>query len=97
MAKISRIRNVDTQRELERTIDDFVTRGWEVIEEGQNSRVLREKNWGSAGAHIIIGILIGWWTLGVANVAYALIVRYGTAEKILIQLRDEESRSSTTT
>lgn len=96
MAKISRIRNVDTQREMERTVDDFVTRGWEIIDEGQNSRVLREKNWGSTGAHIIIAVLTAWWTLFLGNVTYALILRYGTAEKILIQIRDEESRNSAT-
>lgn len=97
MAKISRIRNVETQREMERTVDDFVTRGWEIIDEGQNSRVLREKNWGSVVGHIIVAVLTAWWTLFLGNLAYALIVRYGTAERILIQMRDEEPRNSATT
>ncbi len=95
MAKISRIRNVDTQREMERTVDDFVTRGWEIIDEGQNSRVLREKNWGSVIGHIIVAVLTAWWTLFVGNIVYALVVRYGTAEKILIQMREEDSDPAT--
>lgn len=42
---------MESERELERTIDDFMTRGYKVIQRGQYSAKVKEKDWGSAPIH----------------------------------------------
>lgn len=82
-----RLRKVSSRKELEDIVDDFMTQGYEVIEEGQRTKLLRKKSWGSGGGHIICALLTVWFTLGVGNVIYALIAHYN-APKVLIKLED---------
>jgi hypothetical protein len=80
-----RIRRVDSRKELERTVEDFLTRGYKIKQEGQESTLVKKKNWGSGGMHIVIAVLTIWWTLGIGNVAYA-IYKYMTAEEVQIRI-----------
>ena len=81
---VSRIRKVQSQREHDSTVDDFVTQGFEVLEQGESTTMLRKKTWGSFVGHSVVAVLTLWWTLGLGNLTYALIVHY-TAEKVLVR------------
>ncbi|WP_068866062.1 hypothetical protein [Prosthecochloris sp. CIB 2401] len=74
---------------MENLIDDYITQGYEVLEQGERSTMVRKKTWGSAGGHVLWALLTVWFTLGIGNVVYALIAHYN-AEKVMLKL-DEES------
>jgi len=88
---MARIRRVQTKREMEQTIDDFVTQGYKIDSRGNRSAMMKEKDWGSGAGHIVVAALTIWWTLGIGNVLYA-IYKNLTAEKVQIKIenRDEE-------
>lgn len=86
---MSRVRRVTDRREMERSVDEFITRGYRIVAEGDASTRLKERDWGDAGTHLIIAMLTGWWTFGLANALYALY-RYTTAEEVVVKI--EESR-----
>ena len=85
-----RIRRVQNKQEMENLIDDFMTQGYEIVNQGEASVLLRRKTWGSAGGHVLVGLLTVWFTLGLGNLAYAFIA-HNNAEKIMLKLE----RSST--
>jgi hypothetical protein len=84
---MARVRRVDNQKEMERTIEDFLTRGYKVKEKGKQSTMLKKKTWGSGGMHIVIAVLTVWWSIGLGNVAYA-IYKYLTAEEVQIKIQE---------
>lgn len=86
---MSRVRWVENRRELERSVDEFITRGYTVKSGGETSIRLKERTWGDAETHLILAVSTGWWTLGLSNVLYA-IYKYVTADEIVIKVDDEE-------
>ena len=82
-----RIRRVESRKEMERTVEDFLTRGYKIKDEGQESTMLKKKNWGTGGMHVVIAVLTIWWTLGLGNVAYA-IYKYLTAEEVQVKVEE---------
>jgi hypothetical protein len=84
---MARIRRVDDQKEMEKVIDDFITQGYKVKSRGEHSTMMKEKSYGSGGAHLIILVLFGWWTLGVANALYAAY-EYFTGDEVQIKVED---------
>lgn len=80
-----RIRRVNNQRELETLVDEFITMGYRVVEEGETSTKLKKKEYGGGLAHLIIFLVIGWWTFFLANIAYA-IFKYYTGEEVLVKV-----------
>ncbi len=83
---VNRVRRTDSRRDYENIIDDYITLGYEVLERGENSTRLRKKSWGTMGWHILVFIVLGWWTLFLANIAYALMARYWLAEEMLVRM-----------
>lgn len=84
-----RIRKTQSQSEFESVIDDYITRGYEVLTRGQDTCKLREHGgWGSAGGHLAVFLLTIWWTLGIGNIVYALYKRY-SGEEVLVQLNED--------
>lgn len=92
---MSRLRRVADRRELERSVDEYITRGYRITSQGESSTRLKEKDWGEAGIHFIIAVLTIWWTFGLANTLYALYKRV-TAEEIVIRIEDTDRVSRTT-
>jgi hypothetical protein len=86
---MSRIRRVETRKDLERSVDEFITRGYKLQSQGDASARLQEKDWGDSGVHIIIALLTVWWTLGLGNALYAVYKR-ATAEEIIIRVKGTE-------
>lgn len=83
---VNRVRRTESRREYESVIDDQITLGYEVLERGENSVKLRKKTWGSMGWHILVFLILGWWTIFLANLAYALMARYWLAEEMIVRL-----------
>jgi hypothetical protein len=84
---MARIRRVDDTREMERVVEDFLTRGYKVKSDGQNSTLLKKKTWGSGSGHLVVAALTIWWTLGIGNVAYA-IYKNLTAEEVQVKVEE---------
>lgn len=53
---MARIRRVDSERELETLVDQFMTKGYKVSNRGQHSAKVKEKDWGSAPVHVFVFI-----------------------------------------
>lgn len=84
---MARIRRVDDTKEMEQVIDDFITQGYKVKSRGERSSMMKKKDFGSGGMHVLIGIFLGWWTLGVANAVFAAY-KYFTADEVQIKVDD---------
>ncbi|MHC3438233.1 hypothetical protein ACYJ1Y_09035 [Natrialbaceae archaeon A-gly3] len=84
---MSRIRRVEDTQEFERVIDDYITQGYKVQSRGEHSAKLKQKDYGSIVAHILIFIVFGWWTLGVANALY-LAYKYFSGESVTVKIND---------
>lgn len=82
---MARIRRVDDQKEMEKVTDDFITQGYKVKSQGERSTMMKKKDFGSGAIHIIILILFGWWTLGIANGIYAAY-KYFSADEVQIKI-----------
>lgn len=86
---MSRVRRVSDRKELETSVDEFITRGYKIQSEGESSTRLKEQDWGDADVHVIIAALSGWWTFGLSNALYA-IYKHVTAEEIVIKIEGED-------
>ena len=85
-----RLRKVGSRKEFDTILDDYHTQGYEVLNQGENSTLLRKKTWGTGGGHVICFLLTVWFTMGVGNVLYAVFAHY-TAEQILLELDDSRA------
>lgn len=74
---------------MERAVDEYLTRGYRITSQGENSTQLKERDWGDGGTHLIIAALSAWWTFGLSNVLYA-IYAYVTAEEVLITVEGDD-------
>lgn len=104
---MARIRRVESEREKERVLDEFVTKGYKIKEQGQYSAKVKEKDWGDIYIYIFLGIFSlilgavvtdaidaeasGAWIFFIL----ALVVYAGysrvTAEEIIIKVEDKQS------
>lgn len=91
---MARVRRVESRKELERSIDEFITRGYELESKGEGCAHLRDRDWGRAETHLFIAGLTGWWTFGLANALYA-IYRRVNAEKVVIQVENSQDKEVT--
>ncbi len=80
-----RLRKVVTKKEFENVIDEFHTQGYELLNRGESTALMRKKSWGSGGGHVVCGMLTGWWTFGIGNVAYATYAHFNT-EQVMVKL-----------
>lgn len=82
-----RVRRVNNQQDLEHQLDEYLTLDYKIINRRKNQVLLKKKDWGDGAIHLGIFAALGWWTLGISNVAYAFY-KYHTAERILITIPD---------
>jgi len=80
-----RLRRVRSQMEMENLIDDYVTQGYEVIQQGNTTTLVRKKTWGSVAGHVFCALITVWFLFGLGNVGYALVAHY-TAEQVMIKI-----------
>ena len=83
-----RLRKVSSRKEFDQVLDDYLTQGYEVINQGESSALLRKKTWGTSGGHVLWLLLTVWCTAGLGNLVYALVAHY-TAEQVMLRLTEE--------
>jgi hypothetical protein len=90
---VTRTVRVADRRELDRSVEEFLVRGYEIREQGDDSTRMKERDWGDAPVHVLLAVLTVWWTFGLANALYA-IYRRVTADEIEIRVETEEDEPS---
>jgi len=80
----TRIKHAANKREAEAFRDEFITQGYKVESEGDNSLIVRKSSWGSTAGHLGVALLTVWWTLGLGNLAYALIAH--KSDEVMIKV-----------
>lgn len=90
---MSRVRRVTNQWEMEKRIDEYITRGYRIKSQGEYSTRLKKRDWGDSGIHLILVILTVWWSFGFMNALYG-IYRYATAEEIVLKVDGEHEDES---
>ncbi len=83
---VDRIRRVKDDSEREMVVDDFVTTGYRVVEEGAKTTLMRKKYYGNWIIHLLLLLTTVWFTLGLANLAYAGLAYFVLADEILIKV-----------
>jgi hypothetical protein len=53
---MARIRRVDDRKEMEKVIDDFITQGYKVKSQGERSTMMKDKDFGSGGMHLLVRV-----------------------------------------
>lgn len=85
MGTAMRVRKVSSKKEFDETVDDFITQGYKVVSEGEKTVQLKRSQWGTASMHVLIFLFLGWWTLGIGNLIYALIAN-GSSEQVIVKV-----------
>lgn len=80
----NRIRHTQSQREFEQIRDEYITQGYKVESEGESGTLVKKSTWGSVAGHLGVALLTVWWTLGLGNLAYALIAH--KSDEVMIKL-----------
>lgn len=102
-----RTRRVESQKELERLLDEFMTRGYKITQQGERTAKVKEKDWGDIPIHgflflfaFIAGAMlfdaVGAPSGAVLVAAVAANLSYAayswyTAEEILIRVHEDAS------
>jgi len=105
---MARTRRVESEREQEKLVDDYMTRGYKVKQRGQYSTRVKQKDWGSAPVHgfvflfsLLGGAVLfdaanasagGAWVLAFLASGTYAAYSWFTAEEILIKV--DEDRAS---
>ena len=82
-----RIRHVENRKEMEKVVDDYITTGYKITNQGERTTKMKKTEYGGIIAHIFIFLVFGWWTFFVANILYA-IYKYSSGEEVLIKIGD---------
>lgn len=82
----SRIRKVRSEREYEEVIDEYVTTGYRIKERGEKTANLIKPNYGGVASHVLIFLLIGWWTIFAANIIWLIYNYYTNSEEVLLKI-----------
>jgi len=84
-----RIREVQDKQEMQRVVDDFMTQGYTIKDQGMDTTLMKKKSWGSAAGiivSIILGIIVAIFTVGIGLViipAYIIYAHYSAPEVLL--------------
>jgi hypothetical protein len=87
-----RIRHAKSVREAEQMRDEFITLGYKVESSGENTTIVKKTSWGSVSGHLLVALFTVWWTLGLGNLAYALIAH--KSDEVLIKTDEEALTTS---
>jgi tetrahydromethanopterin S-methyltransferase subunit F len=91
-----RIREVQDKQDMQRVVDDFMTQGYTVKDEGMYTTLMKKKTWGSAVGiilSIILGGIVAIFTVGLGLLiipAYIIYAHYAAPEVLLRIARTQE-------
>ena len=60
-------------KEVKDEVKMYVASGWDIKEETPEL-VLLKRNESSIGGHLLVLLFLGWWTFGIANLIYHLVM-----------------------
>lgn len=83
-----RIKELDTKKEFEDTIDTHYMMGYKLESHTGNKAMLKKGDNGNIIVHIVLAIFF-WWLIFLPNLAYALYSRSQSDEVILKLKKDE--------
>lgn len=87
--EVDRIRRVQSKKEMENIIDDYVTLGYEILSRGETTcRLQKNDSWGTVVGHLVV-LILTWWSCGVGNLIYGLAVRK-KGEVVFVKLEKQE-------
>jgi|GEM_PF-588295 len=84
-----RIREVQDKQEMQRVVDDFMTQGYTIKDQGMDTTLMKKKSWGSAAGiilSIILGCIVAIFTVGLGLLiipAYIIYAHYQAPEVLL--------------
>ena len=76
---MARTRTVDSRRDLEELVDEYVDKGYKVTNTGDDISVVKDRDLGGWVIHLLLLI----FTIGLGNVLYA-VYRWVTADTVKI-------------
>lgn len=82
----TRVRRVNSKKELYNKIEDFQIQGYTLSEESDKHAKLQNKSFGSVGMHILWFVL----TLGVGNILYLIYAYSQNSKEIILKLENNE-------
>lgn len=102
-----RTRYVESERELERTLDDFITRGFKVKDQGQFTAKVKDKDWGRLPVHgfvflfsfIAAAVLTdaagagsgGVWVVAILANVTYAVYSWFTAQEVIIKVDEDRA------
>lgn len=106
MPSMARIRRVESKREQEKVIDDFLTRGYKIQSQGEFSAKVKDRDFGSAPVHVFIFLFTliasavlfdaaglpaaGVWVVTILANAAYATYSWFTAEEIVIKVTQDD-------
>lgn len=86
---MTRTRTCQSDAERQRVVDEFQLRGYRVVSDLPDTTILRQRDHGGAIAHVLLFLFVGWWTLGLANLVYALYRRAASKTVVEVTVGDD--------
>ena len=83
---VSRIRRVDTKKQMDSLVDDFVTQGYSIVSQGENTTLVKKKSGNRVLYHVLL-LVFCWWTFGIANLIYFLVS--GKTDEVMVKVEKE--------
>lgn len=100
-----RIRRVESERDQEKLVDEFLTKGYKLKEQGQYSAKVKEKDWGRAPVHgfvflftfLVAAVLFqsaglssgGVWIVTILANVTYAVYSWFTSEEIVIKVNED--------
>ena len=107
MLGMTRKKRVDSEREMEIEVDDFLTRGYKIKQQGQYSTKMKEKDFGSGPVHgftfffSLLGAAVlfnaaelsaeGIWVVAILASLTYAAYSWLTAEEVLITVKEDDA------
>jgi hypothetical protein len=86
---MTRTRTCQSDAERQRVVDEFQHEGYAVVSDLPDTTVLRKRDHGSLLAHVVLFLVIGWATLGLLNLGYALYRRAVSKTVVEVTVADD--------
>ena len=86
---MTRTRHVGTPADLSDAVAEYRADGYALKRQGTRSARLARRDHGGIGAHLLVFLVLGWWSVGLFNVAYALFRRYYSYDEVEVCVRGD--------
>lgn len=84
-----RVITVETKKDLESEVDEYILRGYSVKTLAGTGAVVEKKNYGNLGWHIVFLIFTAWWTAFIVNIIY-LLISLSKSDEVFIKIESDE-------